>query len=400
MHLTAQEAAAALGVTRATLYAYTSRGQLRSEPAPGQPRERLYYREDIERLRERKEARRDPAKAVARGLHWGSPVLESGITLIQDGKVYYRGRDVVTLAQKGSLEEVAELLWAAEPGECGRWFAQPPALSAAKLARLRAGSTSGPLTVLQAALPLAGAVDLAGYDLRPAGVRMTGARIVRMLTTATVGRHPAGPIHRALQAAWAPKRPAAREAIRMALVLCADHELNASTFVARCAASAGASPYDVVSAAMATLKGHRHGGATERLSALFAEAGKPERCRAVIANRLRQGEDVPGFGHPLYPKGDPRAALLLKMAEGAGNREAWAMVRQLARAGVELLQVHPNLDFGLVAVARAYGLPDNAPLLLFALGRTVGWIGHAMEQYAAAELIRPRARYTGPAPLV
>jgi citrate synthase len=97
-----------------------------------------------------------------------------------------------------------------------------------------------------------------------------------------------------------------------------------------------------------------------------------------------------------YPKGDPRAALVLKTAKGAGNPEAWRLIRQMARAGAELLHSHPNPDFGLLAVARMYGLPDHAPLLLFALGRTVGWIGHAMEQYAAEELIRPRARYTGP----
>ena len=397
-HLTAQEAAAALGVTRATLYAYASRGQLRSEPSPGQPRERRYYREDIERLRERKETRRDPAKAAARGLHWGSPVLESGITLIHEGKVYYRGRNVLKLGQKGTLEEVAELLWTAEPAERGRLFEQPLVLSPRQLARLRACAKDGPLSLMQAALPLGGAVDRASYDLRPERVRQTGARIVRMLTTVIAGRHSEIPIHRALQSAWAPKRPSASEAIRMALVLCADHELNASAFVARCAASAGASPYDVVSAALATLKGYRHGGATERLSALFAEAGKPERCRAVVANRLRRGESLPGFGHPLYPIGDPRAALLLEMAEAAGNRDAWRLVRHLARAGSELLQAHPNLDFGLVAVAQTYRLPEHAPLVLFALGRTVGWIGHAIEQYTSGELIRPRARYTGPPP--
>jgi citrate synthase len=109
-HLTARQAADALGVTRATLYAYTSRGQLHSEPAPGRPRERRYFREDIERLRERKETRRDPAKAAARGLHWGSPVLPSGITLIHDGKLYYRGQDVLKLADRATLEQVAELL--------------------------------------------------------------------------------------------------------------------------------------------------------------------------------------------------------------------------------------------------------------------------------------------------
>jgi len=219
----------------------------------------------------------------------------------------------------------------------------------------------------------------------PKGVRLAGARIVRMLTTAIVGRRLEMPIHRALQASWAAKNPAAGEVIRMALVLCADHELNASTFVARCAASAGASPYDVVSAALATLKGHRHGGATERLSAIFAEAGKPGRCRAVLANRLRRGERLPGFGHPLYPNGDPRAALLLNLAEAAGNKEAWRLVRRMAKAGSELLQVEPNLDFGLVAAARAYGLPDHAPLVLFALGRTVGWIAHAIEQYGSSD---------------
>src|ERR1700716_3441528 len=98
-YLTAQQAADALGITPATLYAYTSRGQLRSEPIPGRPRERRYYRDDIERLRERKETRQDPARAAARGLHWGDPVRESGNTLIHDGKFYYRGHDAAKLAE-------------------------------------------------------------------------------------------------------------------------------------------------------------------------------------------------------------------------------------------------------------------------------------------------------------
>src|ERR1051326_2055608 len=103
-YLNAREAAAALGVTPASLYAYASRGQLRSEPVPGEPRTRRYYRQDVARLIERKEARRDPARAAARGLHWGSPVLESGLTLIHEGRLYYRGREVVTLAKYAALE--------------------------------------------------------------------------------------------------------------------------------------------------------------------------------------------------------------------------------------------------------------------------------------------------------
>jgi len=149
---------------------------------------------------------------------------------------------------------------------------------------------------------------------------------------------------------------------------------------------------------MATLKGRRHGGGTQRVSALVAETEKPSRALAVMANRLRHGESLPGFGHPLYPAGDPRASLLMRLAEAGGNETEWKLVRSLSRAGSELLRDLPDLDFGLVARARTYGLPDGAPLILFALGRTIGWIAHAIEQYATGELIRPRARYTGLAP--
>jgi citrate synthase len=396
-YLTAGQAADALGVTRATLYAYTSRGQLRSEAIPGQSRERRYYREDVERLKERKEARRDPAKAAARGLHWGGPVLESGITLIHDGRFYYRGRDAVRLAETASVEQVAALLWAAAETEPERLFEQPCPLSPRQLAQLRA-CAKDPFTQLQTALPIAAAADLTSYDRRQAAVRQTGARIIRLLTATVTRRASRAPVHRALQAAWAPKRDAVGDMIRATLVLCADHELNVSAFTARCAASAGASPYDIVSAAMATLKGYKHGGAAELVLALAAEAETQKSARAVVANRLRRGEGVPGFGHPLYPAGDPRAVLLIRLAEASGNEAAWRPFRNLFEAGSELLDDLPNLDFGLAAVTRTYRLPDQAPLLLFALGRTMGWIAHAIEEYASGQLIRPRARYTGPAP--
>ena len=384
-YITADEASAALGVTKATLYAYTSRGQLQSEAVPGRPRERRYRRSDVERLAARKEIRRDPAKAAAQGLHWGSPVLDSGITLIQNGRLYYRGRDAVKLAATATLEETAELLWAG-PG----LFAQRHMLSRTLLARLRSSSKDA-FALLQAALPIAGAADLASFDLRPAAVRSTGARILRLMTAIAAGRDSDAPIHLALESAWARGNADAAGAIRTALVLCADHELNVSAFTARCAASAAATPYNVVSAALATLTGRKHGGATERVVALFAEIERPRRARTVLANRLRRGEPIPGFGHPLYLDGDPRAALLIGLA---GER----LVRAISRAGSELLHDFPNLDFALAAVARTYHLPEPAPLMLFALGRTVGWIAHAMEQYGSDELIRPRARYTGPAP--
>jgi citrate synthase len=413
--LSAAEAADALAVTRATLYAYASRGQVHSEPVPGDPKARRYHRDDIERLRERKELRRDPARAAERGLHWGSPVLPSGITLIQDGALYYRGHDALKLAEAGTLESVAELLWDAEASERGRLFDQSSPLTPRQLARLRS-DTRDPIAMLQVALPLAAAQDTAGHDLRPAAVRRTGARIMRVFTAIVAGnalrlarpervegRARSGQathesIHVSLQRAWAPRNTAVADVIRTALILCADHELNVSAFTARCVASAGSSPYDTVSAALAALKGHRHGGESSRVAALLTEIGSPPRTRRVVANRLRQGERIPGFGHPLYPAGDPRGATLLRLAERSRQTREWALVRSVRAAAADLLQELPNLDFGLAAIARTYRLPEHAPLVLFALGRTAGWIAHAIEQYATDTLIRPRARYTGPLP--
>ncbi len=391
-HLSAREAAEALGVTLATLYAYTSRGQLHSEPVPGHPRERRYQREDIERLRDRKEARRDPSKAATQGLHWGSPVLPSSITLIENGNLYYRGVDALALARTSTLEQVASLLWDAETAPA---FERRYPIPRTIWTSLRA-ATSDPIARFQCALPLAAASDLAAYDLRSPGVRQSGARILKLLTAIAAEHVSLSPVHVALETAWAPKNPAAGEAIRTALVLCADHELNVSAFTARCAASAGASPYDIVSAALATLKGIHHGGATERVAALFAEAARP---RATIASRLRRGERIPGFGHPLYPEGDPRARLLLQLVDKNGDATERRLTKALAAAGEALLDESSNLDFGLVALQRAFHLPDHAPLVLFALGRTVGWIAHAIEQYESGALIRPRARYTGPHPI-
>ena len=395
--MTALQAASALGVTRATLYAYTSRGQLRSEPVSGRPRERRYYREDVERLKERKAARRDPSRAAAQGLRWGGPVLDSGITLVHGGQLFYRGHDATTLADTSSLEQVAALLWGVDEAGHERLFEQPGALTARQLAQLRIPSKE-PFTRIQATLPIAAAVDVASYDLRPAAVRQSGARILRLLTTIIARRDARRPVHQVLQAAWAPQQNAVGSVIRTALVLCADHELNVSAFTARCAASAGASPYQVVSAAMATLKGYRHGGATERVLSLLEGADTPRRARATVANCLRRGDGVAGFGHPLYPAGDPRAVPLMRLAEASGNAPAWRLVRNLWKAGSELLDDAPNLDLGLAAVARTYRLPSDAPLLLFALGRTTGWIAHALEEYASGQVIRPRARYTGPLP--
>ncbi|HVS24508.1 MAG TPA: citrate/2-methylcitrate synthase [Gammaproteobacteria bacterium] len=383
----AKEATALLGVTRATLYAYVSRGRIRSESAPGSARRRRYARDDVERLRARARERRNPEKAAEQALHWGLPILESAITLIGDGRVYYRGRDAAELARTSSLAEVAALIWTGKT-DVGPLGESPRAGAAA-----RAGSAAPFVARAQAALALAAPSDPLAYDLRPHAVARTGWRILHQLALVAAGSSSESTIDAALAAAWGVSRHV--DLIRAALILCADHELNVSAFTARCVASAGSSPYAVVIAGLAALEGTKHGGSTVRMEAFWDALRRSARLRGGFADRLRRGEAIEGFGHPLYPRGDPRAAVLLARLP---KTKAAKYARDLVSAAHDVLGEAPNVDFALVALARALGLPDGAALTLFAIGRTIGWIGHAIEQYRQNAIIRPRAKYVGENP--
>jgi citrate synthase len=379
--LTAAEAAAELGVSRATLYAYVSRGLIRSEPVPGS-RNRLYRADDVRRLR----ARPEPGEA----LNWGAPVLSSAITLIADGRLYYRGRDACALAVTNSVESVARLLWQQEADDP---FAQPPPA----MPPLPAGLTG--LALCQAMLPVAATADLKAFNLAPAGVAATGARILRLLAAALSGSEPdAGPVEAVLARGWG-AGPAAEPVLRTALILCADHELNPSAFAARVVASTGATPYAAVLAGLAALQGPRHGGATAQVAALLAALDATEPVPMQIARRLERGESLPGFGHPLYPQGDVRARLLLdRVAAAAPGAPTLQTDRAVVAAARELTGLAPTIDFALVATVRALGLTPASALALFAIGRAIGWIAHVQEQYAEPAPIRPRARYAGDPP--
>jgi len=388
-YLTAREAAAKLNVSRATLYAYVSRGQIRSDPVDGS-RSRLYRADDVRALRARKTADTASETIAATALSHGKPVLESAITLIADGALYYRGRDATELARTSSLETVAGLLW-----DCGTHdpFANPaPDI----------GPFSSPLRGIsrcQALLPLAAGQDLAAYNLQAAAVARTGADLLRLLTAGFTNRAPSiEPIHAQLSACWGADLHVGK-LIRAALVLCADHELNASTFTVRCVASTRATPYGAVMAGLAALQGPRHGGQTARVAALFDEIAAADSPAKGVAVRMRRGERLPGFGHPLYGSGDPRYTLLSRLLNGAlGSNPALNMADELAQAATNITGLRPNVDFALVTLQRCLDLPTEAPMGIFAIGRCAGWIAHAQEQYAHSELIRPRARYVGEQP--
>lgn len=400
-HLSAQEAAEQLGVSRATLYAYVSRGLIRSEPVGGKSRKHRYSGEDVRRLLARKEQRENPAAAVRGALHFGAPVLESKITLIENGRLFYRGYDALQLARSRQVEEVAALIW------CGQWqtelFASGYEMQDELVIAMEAGKRGGRLTTverLQALLPRAAAMDDAAYDLRPEAVAHSASRILSLLTTGAAGTQAVShSLVETLQRGWDLAEDDAEQLLPAALILSADHELNVSSFTARCVASAGSTPYQVVLAGMAALQGTNHGGHSARVAALLQEVGTPAQARPTLAARLRRGEAIPGFGHRLYPEGDPRAKLLLSLAaQSFSDSPALALAEAVREAASSLIGEYPNVDFGLATVARVLRLPADAPLTLFALGRTIGWLGHAIEQYESGEMIRPRARYTGDGP--
>jgi len=387
--MTAAEAAGALGVTRPTLYAYVSRGLLRSV-ARGAPAQRRYRRDEVERLAHERASARKPALVAQASLDWGRPVLASALTLIEDGRLYYRGRDAIALARDATLEDVAALLWDAAPAEFAR--AAPPRVDLRALRPLAAlpaaERCAAAFAWLQAATPAADA---------PHGECL---RLLRLMTAIASGRAPTrAPAHEQLARAW---RLDARGAdlVRRALVLCADHELNASGFAARCVASTGAAPGACVTAGLAALSGRRHAGVTSAIERLRDRAWG---LRAAALGRLVDevvasgagevpSQRVPGFGHPLYPAGDPRATALLALLPRAARGERLCAAVS-ARTGQP-----PTVDYALVALCEALGLAPGSAYLLFALGRTVGWLAHALEQGRSDTLIRPRAQYTGPRP--
>jgi citrate synthase len=389
MLLTAREAADRLGVKLDTLYAYVSRGRLRSLAVPGS-RQRRYRQEDVDALR-------DPAIAAVRTTGEElTPVIASSICLIEGGRLYYRGHDAVVLAATATLEEVAALLWqvaAPHPGPLAAHGERedPAAVGWAGEREL------GLIERCQLRLAQLSAIDLAALDLTRAGVMRTGRLILDALAT-TIGGTVQQPrsLHLRIAASWHLDAPGV-DLVRRCLVLLADHELNASTFVARCVASTGATPYAVVSAALAALSGRRHGGASAQAEVLLHELIRGGDPLAGMAARLARNEMLPGFGQPLYPEGDPRAVAILDAL--AGNLpEAWARIQPILDAAARLVRQRPNVDFALGAATAALGLPQGAALALFILGRSVGWIAHAIEQYETGILIRPRARYTGPRP--
>ncbi|MFC4043819.1 citrate/2-methylcitrate synthase [Dactylosporangium siamense] len=337
----ADEASRRLGVKPATLYAYVSRGVLARRK--GDDGRSVFDSEEIERLALRGRPRHRPGAA-------SELVIESAVTLLGPDRAYYRGRDAIDLAATATFEAAATWLWTGDPaaGAAGLG-AEPVAVAAARAAQDRLPPGVLPLERLQVITTTLAAADPVRLTLDPEAVIRTGRSLIAGLIDAlpnpsAVAVPGTGAVPGAGSAvgtgsaadgggaaggggaiAWrlweklaAPDAdPALADVLRFAMVLLADHELAASTLAARVAASVRADPYAVVAAGLGVTSGALHGGASLGVEAMLAEATDPSLAGAVMGQRLRRGERIPGFGHAVYKSGDARATALLDRIRAA-----------------------------------------------------------------------------------
>ena len=409
--LTAVEALQVLQVRPQTLYANVSRKKIRAKPDPKDSRRSLYHEADVRKMARQHGGQRKAAAVAAATIQWGDPILSSAVSTVVEGRLYYRGRDVAVLAEGMSLEAVAELLWGVEGAGMAGVFARVSEARATKLSESLDPVVFNSVSPLQrafVALGLRAATDLASYGRSLPVLQKDAASLLIALADALLGkqsvpptrggrpgrvqhastRSPApAPLHERVALSW--RRRAAADIIRRALVLLADHELNASTFATRVAVSTGAPLAAGVLSGLSALTGPLHGRASAGVLQLVASVGRVG-AEATVREWISQGRHVSGFGHPLYPMGDPRAKALCQQFPLPDEYAA------LCDTVEHEIGEQPNIDFALSALTRVYGLPREAPLILFALGRCVGWLAHALEQVTSGQPIRPRAHYVGP----
>jgi citrate synthase len=430
--LTAAEAASELGVKLGTLYAYVSRGWLKSYRRKV-GRQALYRRSEVEALRGVGTPERGlRAHSLPDASSWvtvaqpptdGSPsgviVAESAVSSIADGALAYRGYPIEELVGRATFEEICLLLWNGErptPAEVERLNAEigaitlPPAAAAALAA---IGDDAPPLPRLEIMITAIAAeerkrqqrsrIDQAQVIIGCLPLAFAGGATVYAEASARAGRngkrHHGGVAARMLDAVnHGDYVEADREALDRVLVACAEHELNASTFAARVVASTGADLYACVVAGLCSLSGPIHGGACDRIEEMLAKIEGGVGVERCVAAFQKKESLPPGFGHGIYPNGDPRAVLLKKVAVATARRRGrriFEMAVKVEEAVWKQQRLRPNLDFYLTVCARMLGLPLGMPAAIFALGRCAGWIAHSLEQYADNRLIRPRMRYRG-----
>lgn len=406
-HLSSKEVADLLRIKPQTLYAYVSRGWIRSI---GKDKRRgfLYSRDDVERLRARGHARTDGGLLKRGAPRWSEPIVQSSITKITPEGPEYRGRPALELARRGHrFENVAELLWSgAWVEEPSAWRMPHPPVPMDRVLSAMASDLSVPDSIKPlSALVMTMALRPNGSDDLREGNTVLAARALLSSMPACLGylanssRYAPDPATASLPAAilsacGVEPAPASTQAVNAALVLLADHELTPQTFAARLAASSGANLYYCVSSALSVHSGSRIRRSCDRVEDLLGSARNAKEFHARFAELVSSVSSVPGFNHPLYPDGDPRAMFLVEQARALAGTRKFRFGDLLDEAFREF-GARPGVEAGLVALCHSLKMPYRSAGAILAIARSAGWIAHVIEQRLAGMMLRPRARYMG-----
>ncbi|MER5910967.1 citrate synthase [Streptomyces sp. NPDC001982] len=398
--LSTKETAELLGVKPETVYAYVSRGQLSSRREPG-GRGSTFDAAEVESLARRN--RRDNAGSSASG---GELSVRTHLTLIEDGRYFFRGVDAIELAARHSYEEVAEWLWTGRLTPGVTFTAPETTVAVARRAVNALPEHTSPTDRLRVAAVAAAAEDPLRFDLSEEAVLGTARILIPTLVDALpaqpFGHQDNGTLAHRLWGRLTGREAdeASLRALDTALALLVDHDLAASTLAVRVAASARAHAYAAVSAGLGVIEGPLHGAASGLAHRLLLDVLDEGNAVPVIAAELRAGRRIPGLGHRLYPGEDPRARALFALLEQIPRAESVLLAaRDVVATTARHTPLHANVDLALAVLTVSCGMPSTAGETIFAVARTAGWIAHALEEYGERPLrMRPSGHYVGPRP--
>ncbi|MFC0214122.1 citrate synthase [Paenibacillus chartarius] len=351
----------------------------------------------------------------------GIVAAQSSISSIIDGVLTYRGYDIDDLAENATFEEVIYLLWHGKlptQSELDQLIADLNAnanVPAAVLDQIKTyPKNANSMAALRSAVSSLALYDEEANDMSAESNLRKAIKLQAQIPTLVAafqrirnGQEPIAPKGYSSIAAnflyqMTGKEPdkVAIEALDKALVLHADHELNASTFAARVTVATLTDIYSGITSAIGTLKGPLHGGANEAVMAMLEEIGTYENIEPYISGKLEKKEKIMGFGHRVYKNGDPRAKHLQKMSHElgkiTGNMDWYNMSIKIEDMVTGQKGLKPNVDFYSASVYTALEIPRDLFTPIFAISRCSGWTAHILEQFADNRLIRPRAEYVGP----
>jgi citrate synthase len=371
-----------------TLYVYVGRKGIRSQEIPGS-RSRRYWKADIDRVKSGGRLIAPPPPGDLRP--------ETNLTLITETEFYYRGRSALDLADNATFEQVAALLWGVKTEDVFTDVAPsaPPLFK--HLSELLVDQDD--VNRATALFPLLEDANPKAFDLTVAGMARTGADVLRSLAAVIVKstEPPVEPIHQFL-ARHLGRGPEDADLLRRVLILSADHGFEPGAVAVRVVSSTGVTPWRSVIAGLAIAFGRRGRlGGLEAIRRLLLEIEESSDPTLPIIRRIRDGEYLPGFDSNVYEHGDPRGRYLVKIcSEVLVDDPAFKKLRSALDAALEINQVEPNFALGCMFILSRMGVGSRSAM--FHLGRSAGWIAHAIEQYQAGEMLHRTEVYTGPLP--